>query len=285
MDNAENGRNGCLMEQEKLKKQPILSKKTLVRVFVVIVWIILWEGISLWVDQELLVPSPILVFTRIFQLVQTAMFWQITATTVVRITIGFLLGTFAGVLFAVLTTLSPAVHAFFSPILDIIKATPVASFIILALVWIKGWQIPSFITFLMVFPLIWGNVVKGITQTDPKLLEMAKVYHVKRAGIVRKIYVNSVLPYFIPAVMTSMGFAWKAGIAAEVLAVPRFAIGTEIADARLYLEHVDLFAWSIVIIVISVLLEKLVIWMLGGMDAGRGPAVKSGIADSNRTKG
>ena len=183
-------------------------------------------------------------------------------STVSRILIGFLSGVVLGVLFALLTSISPAAHAFFKPVLSMVKATPVASFIILALVWIQSGRIPAFISFLMVFPIIWGNVFKGIGQTDRNLLEMAKLYHVKKSGIIRKIYVNSVLPFFIPAAMTSMGLAWKAGIAAEVLAIPQFSIGREIYDAKIYLETVDLFAWSIVIIVISVILEKIMSLLL-----------------------
>ncbi len=251
------------MKYKELKKKPARYKKAILRVLVVVIWILIWEGISLQVSQELLVPSPVQVFMKIFQLMQTASFWQITALTVSRITIGFLLGSVAGVLFAILTSISPVANAFFKPILGIVKATPVASFIILALVWIKGGQIPAFISSLMVFPIIWGNVVKGITQTDPKLLEMARMYHIKKLVIVKKIYISSVLPFFLPAAMTSMGLAWKAGIAAEVLSTPQLAIGTAIYDAKLYLETVDLFAWSIVIIVISVLLEKIMLSILG----------------------
>lgn len=246
-------------------KHSALFKKILFPALVVLFWILVWEGISLRVDQELLVPSPVQVFSRIFILIGTASFWQITATTVARISIGFLSGSAAGVLFAVLTSISPVVLAFFKPILSIVKATPVASFIILALVWIKGGQIPAFISFLMVFPIVWGNVVKGIDQTDKKLLEMAKVYHIKKIDIFKKIYLNSVLPFFVPAAMTSMGLAWKAGIAAEVLSVPQFAIGTAIYNAKIYLETIDLFAWSIVVIIISVILEKIVVTLLQKM--------------------
>ncbi len=249
-------------------KQMDVVRKTLLRILVLAIWILIWAAISYGVGQELLVPSPLKVFVRIIQLIQTGPFWQATAVTVARITIGFAAGAAAGVLFAVLTSISPVVHAFFKPILSIIKATPVVSFIILALVWIKGGQIPSFISFLMVFPIVWGNVMKGISQTDRQLLEMAKVYRFSKAGILKKIYVNSVLPYLIPAVMTSMGLAWKAGIAAEVLSLPQFSIGTAIYNAKIYLETIDLFAWSIVVIMISVLLEKIVVTLLHKMLPG-----------------
>lgn len=240
-------------------------KRLLTNISVILIWILIWEGISLLINEELLVAPPAKVLFKIISLTGTITFWQITATSVYRITIGFLTGIITGTLFAILTCASPIIYAFFKPILSIVKATPVVSFIILALVWIQGGKIPAFISFLMVFPIIWGNVSKGITQTDKNLLDMAKVYHLTKPQIFKKIYLNSVLPYFAAAATTSMGLAWKAGIAAEVLATPQFAVGTSIYDAKIYLETVDLFAWSIIVIIMSVILEKLVTVLLNIM--------------------
>lgn len=249
------------------------TKKLLINSCVILIWILIWKGISLLINQELLVAPPEKVLSKIISLAGTTDFWRITAISIYRITVGFLIGAISGTLFAVITCSSPIIYAFFKPVLSMIKATPVVSFIILALVWIQGGKIPAFISFLMVFPIIWGNVSKGIAQTDRNLLDMAKVYHLTKTSIFTKIYLNSVLPYFAAAATTSMGLAWKAGIAAEVLATPRFAIGTSIYDAKIYLETVDLFAWSIIVIIMSVLLEKLVAVLLNTVERG----VKSGV--------
>ncbi|MHB1484346.1 MAG: ABC transporter permease [Saccharofermentanales bacterium] len=242
------------------------AKKLLINTCVIFVWILIWKGVSLLVNEELLIAPPEKVLYKIISLAGTADFWLITANSVYRITVGFLTGAAAGTLFAIITCSSPVIYAFFKPILSIIKATPVVSFIILALVWLQGGKIPAFISFLMVFPIIWGNVSKGITQTDRNLLDMAKVYHLPKTLIFKKIYINSVLPYFTAAATTSMGLAWKAGIAAEVIATPRFAIGTSIYDSKIYLETVDLFAWSIIVIVMSVILEKIVMILLNSQN-------------------
>jgi len=237
-------------------------RKNIIGISIFLIWVVIWECISIGVGQELMVPSPVSVIIRLYYLMGTVAFWQITATTVFRITIGFLIGCVLGVGLAVITSVSSLLYAFFKPILNIIKATPVASFIILALIWIRGGQIPAFISFLMVFPIIWANVSKGISQTDRNILEMAKVYHLTRTQIVKKIFVHSVLPYFTAAATISMGLAWKAGIAAEVLSTPQFAIGTSIYDSKIYLETVDLFAWSIVVIAMSVILERLIEFLI-----------------------
>ncbi|MHB1453032.1 MAG: ATP-binding cassette domain-containing protein [Saccharofermentanales bacterium] len=221
-------------------------------------WLLIWQMLSLYVNKELFVPGPMKVLLRLSGLVITPGFWKITLSTIARIIIGFSAGTVLGAAMAVLTTGFHLADVFFRPAQHVIKATPIASFIILALVWIKGGNIPSFISFLMVMPIIWANVSKGITQTDPKLLEMARIYRFSKTQTVFQIYVHSVMPYFAASATTSMGLAWKAGIAAEVLAIPQAAIGTAIYDSKIYLETVDLFAWSLVVILLSIILEKVI---------------------------
>ena len=135
-------------------------------------------------------------------------------------------------------------------------STPVASFIILCLIWIPSKNLSVFISFLMVLPVIYTNILEGIRQTDSKILEMAKVFQVNPERRIRYIYVSQVLPYFLSACRLSLGMCWKAGVAAEVIGVPSGSIGEKLYNAKIYLNTPDLFAWTIVIIVISFVFEK-----------------------------
>jgi NitT/TauT family transport system permease protein len=175
---------------------------------------------------------------------------------------GFILGVIFGITLAVLTSLFPIANVFIKPIINIIKSTPVASFIILTLVWIKGGQVPILISLLMVLPMIWANILKGIMQTDKRLLDVAKVYNFSRIKTITKIYIPSIMPYFIASSTTAMGFAWKAGISAEVIANTGFSIGGQIYNSKIYLETADLFAWTIVVIILSVIIEKLMVFAM-----------------------
>ncbi len=240
-----------------------LPKKIFTGLAVVCGWAFIWQILSMFVGKEFLVPSPISVISGLWGIMRTVSFWETVSLSVLRIIAGYAAGVIAGVLIAALTSAFKPLDIFLSPAQHIIKATPIASFIILALVWISGSRIPSFITFLMVLPIIWGNVSKGITETDKRLLEMAQVYHFGRIKTIKTVYFHSTLPYFAASATTSMGLAWKAGIAAEVLSLPGIAIGTRIYDSKIYLEMPQLFAWSLVVIVISMLLEKLISYLLG----------------------
>ena len=137
-----------------------------------------------------------------------------------------------------------------------------ASFIILALIWLNANNVHTFAAFLMVFPIVWENVYRGIKSTDKNLLNMAKVFRLKKRTVVKNVYIPSIMPYFIAACNIGIGMAWKAGIAAEILGVPLHSIGTELYRAKIYLETVDVFAWTVVVIALSVVIEKVFIGLL-----------------------
>ena len=240
-----------------------MIKKILKAVIVTIAWLAIWEIIHLIVGKDILIPSPISVFMKIIELAGTGKFWGSIGASILRIMIGYFAGLLGGLILGTLTALSKVLDAFFSPIAKIIRATPVASFIILLFVFIVNNHIPAVTAFLMVLPVTWANVYEGIRSTDRKLLDMAKVFEVPRGKTIKGIYIPQIMPFFMAAAKMGMGLAWKAGIAAEVLTNPKFGIGTSLYESKIYLETTDLFAWTAIIIIISVILEKLLVKLIG----------------------
>ncbi len=231
-------------------------KKIISALVCAVLWTALWGLLSVIVDRELLLPSPLAVAKRLFALASEKSFWIISGMSLLRIVIGFALGAATGTFLAVLTSASRASDSFFSPIGSIIRATPVASFIILALVWIKAANVPSFISFLMVTPIVWSALKTAIKNTDKELLEAAKMYRLGFSKTVKMIYLPSVLPQYAASLLTSLGLAWKSGIAAEVLCHPKLSVGTMLYESQIYLETADLFAWTATVIILSVIMEK-----------------------------
>ena len=162
-----------------------------------------------------------------------------------------------------------SVNMFINPVMTLIKSTPVASFIILALIWLGRGILPAFISALMVLPVVWANVSAGIASRDPALLEMAQVYAFPRGRILHRITVPTVLPHFRAALSSALGLGWKAGIAAEVLTVPPYSIGKMIFESKLYLETTDLFAWTLAVILLSLLIERILLKLVRRI-GGRG---------------
>lgn len=229
------------------------------RLGAVAVWLLLWQLASMAVGLPLLLPSPLAVLLRLGQLCTGADFWLTVASSLLRILLGFLLGVLFGTALAGLCWRFRLIDALARPLLGVLKSTPVASFIILALVWVKTTRLATVISFIMVLPLIYANVREGIDSADRQLLEMAQVFRLSRRKTFRYCYLPAILPFFLSAISSALGFAWKSGIAAEVLGRPARAIGSQIYDSKIYLETPDLFAWTLVVILLSVLLERLAV--------------------------
>ncbi len=229
------------------------------RLGAVAVWLLLWQLASMAVGLPLLLPSPLAVLLRLGQLCTGADFWLTVVSSLLRILLGFLLGVLFGTALAGLCWRFRLIDALARPLLGVLKSTPVASFIILALVWVKTTWLATVISFIMVLPLIYANVREGIDSADRQLLEMAQVFRLSRRKTFRYCYLPAILPFFLSAISSALGFAWKSGIAAEVLGRPARAIGSQIYDSKIYLETPDLFAWTLVVILLSVLLERLAV--------------------------
>ena len=227
-------------------------------------WLAVWQAAAWLVElsvegrgNELLLPFPISVAKSLLRLCADASFWGTVAASLGRILYGMAVGAASGAVLAVLTSSFSWCDRLLSPAIRVIRATPVASFILLVLLWTGRDFVPVVISALMVLPVVWENLSRGIQTMDPQLLEMAKAYRFSPIKRIVLIYLPSLRPYFSAAITTAMGLAWKSGAAAEVLCLPKKAIGTQIYNSKLYLEIPDLFAWTVVIVSLSLLLEKL----------------------------
>ena len=230
--------------------------KWLVHTAAVCFWIALWAGLALIVRKDLLLPAPWTVLSRLFALLPTRAFWAAAGFSLLRVLCGILLAMLSGILLAALSVKSSAVSALLAPVMTIIKATPVASFILLTLVWIGRDSLPVFIAFLIVLPVVYTNVREGIGQIDTGLTEVAAVFAFSRLDRTRHVLLPAVLPYLGSACRSAFGLAWKAGVAAEVLAQSANSIGRRIYESKQYMETPDLFAWTLTVILLSLLLEK-----------------------------
>lgn len=232
------------------------NKKILKFAVAVVFWIGIWWILAAVINNEFVVPSPLTVAGHLGTLVREKAFWAKTGMSLLRVLSGFLLGVTVGLLLSAAGAVSEYAEAIIAPFIRIIRSTPVTSFVILIMLWVGYDFVPVIIASLLVAPVIYANVREGILKTPHELLEVTKMYRFSAVKKLRLLYIPSVKPYFVSAVLTSLGLAWKSGIAAEVLSLPETAIGREIYYSKIYLETADLFAWTIVIILFSYLIEK-----------------------------
>lgn len=231
-------------------------------------WLAVWWLLALIVGKELLIPSPPLVVRTLLELVVTGAFWRYTALTLLRITLGLLLGIVLGILTALLTNRLSLLHALLAPAVRVVRATPVASFIILVLLWVANGRVPVVISALVVLPVIWESTAAGLRSVDRDLLEFARAYRLTRWDTWRRIVIPSMLPQLAAAVCTAIGLAWKSGVAAEVLCLPKAAVGTQVYFSKLYLDTPALFAWTLVVVALSLTVERIARRLLLGRKEG-----------------
>ena len=232
------------------------------RILALAFWLLLWQLCALKVGKELILPGPFAVVRALIALASQSAFWINTVTTIIRIISGYLLGVITAVILAVLTCRFAVADTLISPVIRVVRATPVASFIILALLWMGKSNVPVLMAMLMVIPVVWENITAQYRATDKNLIEMAQAYRLSDWKKFRYIYVPSAFPGFLSGCLTAMGLAWKSGIAAEVLSQPKVAIGSNLYYSKLYLETPELFAWTAVVVILSMLIEKIIRFLL-----------------------
>ena len=220
-------------------------------------WLGVWQAAAMAIGQEVFLVSPIQAAGTLMELLPQADFWQRVGFSAGRILLGFGLGVVCSAALAVAAEICPAAEVLIAPVLQLVKATPVASFIILALVWVRGSSLSVLISFLMVLPVLYGAVRTGIRAADPQLLEMAKVFRLPLGRRLRAVWLPAVLPAFRQGCSVALGICWKSGVAAEVIGLPNGSIGDALYRAKITLSTGELFAWTFVIILLSAAFEKL----------------------------
>ena len=225
------------------------------KILAVLFWLAVWQAAAMIIDNDILLASPIDTAVRFAELSADIKFWGAAGFTFIRICAGLLIGLVFGVLLAACAYRFSVIRILLEPVRRIIKTVPVASFVIIALVWISSRNLSVFISFLMVVPVIYTNTLEGISNTDRGLLDMARVFRIGSFKRILYIYLPSAGPYFISACTVSLGLCWKAGVAAEV-------IGARLYESKLYLDTPGLFAYTALIVLISIVFEKAVVYLL-----------------------
>ena len=225
-------------------------------------WLLVWHIASVAVGSEIILVSPLGVVRTLFDVVRDPAFLPPVGYSAVRIIGGFFIAMALGVVLGWVSSRFWIVETLLRPITAVIKATPVASIIILMLYVLGKSAVPMVASLLMVIPIVFVNVRRGIDSVPASEREVAQVYGFGFGKRLRYLTLPSVLPYFSAACRSALGLAWKAGVAAEVICTPKNSIGGKLYDAKIYLESEELYAWTIVVILLSVLIEKVFVLAL-----------------------
>ena len=221
-------------------------------------WLVIWQAAAFLIHNPILLAGPFETAKALAGLAATPIFWRSIGFTLVRIGLGTALGTAAGCGLAAIAYRSAGARQFFEPLISVVRAVPVASFVVLVIIGAGSEWLAMVISGLVVFPILYEAVLSGLMATDRAMIEMADVFGLAPGRRWRLIYRPQLRPFLISAMQTAVGMAWKSGVAAEVIGQPLRSVGNGLYRAKIYLETDKVLAWTAAVIACSYLCSKAV---------------------------
>ena len=234
------------------------TKNKLISLISIGILLIIWKLISLIYKSDFILPSPEYTLISTIKLFTSKNFFLVISNTILRGIIGFAFSFILGIIAGIWAGTNSHFNSFLKPILVTIRSVPVISLILLALIWFQVDLVPIFIGFLTMFPFICTNVIDGIKNVDPDLVEMARIYKIPKNRIIKEVYLPAITPFIFSGASSAMGIGWRAIIIGEVLSQPKFGIGTFMQQAQTFLLVNEVISWTIIAVIISYLFEILI---------------------------
>lgn len=234
-----------------------MSKNRIISYISLALLIVIWKISAHLIDAFIILPPPEEVIKSLFKIIKSKSFVITLANTLLRGILGFVISFIIGTIVGIVAGIFNCFRSLIKPALIVMRSTPVISVILIALIWFPTDYVPVFVSFLMAFPIVCGTMIEGVTTIDKELLQMAKVYKVSFRKQLAGIYIPSLTPFIISSAGVSLGIIWKVVVAAEVLSQPEMGIGTSLNEAKAFLLTEEVFAWTIIAIILSYITEKL----------------------------
>lgn len=241
------------------------SKFTVKKLLIILFWLILWEVADRVVNNRIILCGPISIISSLINQITKSDFLSICGASFVRISVGFLLSFALGFLLAIAAYKFKLLKEFLEPVMTMLKTVPMVSFVIMLLIWVGNQALTIYLSFLIVLPMIYTNMLAGLESVDKEMLEMAEVFNMSAWRKFMYIYRPAFMPFLLSSCKISLGMSWKSGIMAEVIGTPKPSIGREMYAAKSYLQTADLFAWTIMVIILSLVFELIFMFVLSRM--------------------
>ena len=250
---------------EERKNILMVKKETWVKAAAVIFWLVVWQAAAMFSKDSIVFVGPMDMMQSLWEQLQGKEFWISVGNSSLKIMGGFLSAFGCAVLVAGAAFRLKWLKILLEPVVQLTRSVPVASFVVLLLILAGAENLSIFIVFLMAFPIIYVNMGQGLERVDSNMLEMAKVFGMSTWKQFLYIYRPAFLPFLISGSRVALGMSWKSGVAAEIIGVPDHSIGERLYMSKIYLNTDSLFAWTLVIILLSLIFEKIFLLILKKM--------------------
>lgn len=244
------------------EKSRFFQKSSVQKCIIVLFWLSVWQLAAVMMHNDILLVGPFRIVKALLENIRRTDFLKIVTFSFGRIGLGFLLALILGFTLGALSYRFGILEAFLAPLITTLQSIPAASFVVLLIIWFGSEALSFFCSFLVVFPSVYVNTMSGFKSTDKQLLEMADVFHVKGWNRFFYLYRPAFMPYLKSCLKISLGMSWKSGVAAEVIGITQFSLGERLYMSKIYLDTAGLFAWTLMVILLSFIFEKEVLYLI-----------------------
>ena len=217
--------------------------------------LLVWQVIAVKVNNDIYLPKLQEVLTSLFQIVKEKDFLLIVFSSFYRTIISFGVALIFAIIMGVLSSLYPLINNLLKPLNSIGKTIPTLVLVVLALIWVDKDNAPFIVGIAIVFPILYDGILNTLTKNDKKLEEMMKIYEVPTLEKVKKVYVPNIIFYILKILVPTISLAFKVVIAGEVHGQPKYGIGSSVQLAKMNFDTPTIFAWIVIIAIISLLFE------------------------------
>ncbi len=229
----------------------------------ILIFLLLWEALARILNKSLILPEPGTVFKALGSLLTRSSTIEAALQTGWKVLLALVLVLFLGILLGLVLGLFNQLHEMSRPIIMVIQAVPVISWLSLVIfTWGISWEGPVFIAFLSLLPTAVLTTIAGVQNLDRKLLEVARIYRVPRAIVVKDIYLGSLLPFIFAVVDVTLGQAWKVILVAEFLCGDS-GLGVQISWARQIFDVSGVYAYTLLAVILGLITERAIKHYLG----------------------
>ena len=254
------------LERYDLPSKASSAAVSIGRIAIIAVPLLAWEAFSRFgLINGFLFPAPSLILQKLW--IQSgsggnppfAILWHV-AYSMMRLLCGIVLAVTVGTLFGVALGISRRVRLVFQPIISILIPVPTLAWtpVLLLVIGIDNRTTILVVFLAAVFEMIY-IVSNGIEMMNAKMLWVAQSMGASRWQIFWRVIIPGIFPYLITGTRLGTGYAWRALIAAEMLAASTYGLGFMIYDASEYMNMDVIYGGVALIAILGYLLENVLI--------------------------
>jgi NitT/TauT family transport system permease protein len=215
----------------------------------------LWQLIAIKINNDIYVPKIQQVAEAVSIIFKDENLLKVIFSSFYRTMSSYLLALAFSMILGVLGVVYPFFKYLIEPINSISKTIPTMVLVVLSLVWFDKDSTPFVVGFAIVFPILYEGIRNSVIRIDKKIIDMTKIYEVNLKDKIKKIYLPVMKFYLMSILVSTFSLTFKVVIAGEVYGQPKFGIGSQIQLEKVNFNTPGIFAWIIIIAIISLVLE------------------------------